>query len=62
MNIKDDKFFEDFLINCWNKGKENNLYNIHKNNEINSLKDSNLRIRTANQILNNNGYNYYINI
>ena len=58
MNIKDDKFFEDFLINCWNKDKENNLYNIHKNNEINSLKDSNLRIRTANQILNNNGYNY----
>ena len=57
MNIKDDKFFEDFLINCWNINKENNVYNIHRNNEINSLKDNNLIIRTANQILNNNGYN-----
>ena len=58
MNIKDDKFFEDYLINCWNIDKEKNVYNIQRNNEINSLKDNNLRIRTANQILNSNGYNY----
>ena len=58
MNIKDDKIFEEFIFNCWNIDNNNNAYSIYKNNELKSLQDNNLRIRTANQILNNNGYNY----
>ena len=58
MSIRDDNLFEEYLINCWDIDKDNDAYNIYKNNELTSLQENNLRIRTANQILNNNGYNY----
>ena len=58
MNVKDDKLFEEYIFNCWNIDNDNNAYSIYKNNELKSLQDNNLKIRTANQILNNNGYNY----
>ena len=56
MSIKDDKLFEEILFNCWNITKEKSVYNNEENNKINSYEESNLRINTANQILNNKGY------
>ena len=58
IGIRDDKFFEDLLINCWNINNEKNIYNIENKNELNLYENNNLRIRTANQILNNKRYNY----
>ena len=51
MSIIDDKLFEDLLTNCWS-------INLEKNYE-NYLDNNSLRIRTANQILNNQKFNYY---
>jgi hypothetical protein len=58
MNIKDDKVFEDLIFNCWNNNKDKNFYDIERSGGLNNIQDNNLRIRTANQILNNKGYNY----
>ena len=58
MSIKDDKVFEDLLFQCWNNNKGKNIYVIERSGGTNNLQDNNLRIRTANQILNNKGYNY----
>ena len=61
LTIKDDKEFENILINCWNVDKLNNPKNsdnIKNNSETKYSNDENLRIRTANQIL-NNGFNSY---
>ena len=55
MNIKDDKLFEEILFNCWNISKEKNVYKNEENNKINAYNKDNLRINTANQILNNKG-------
>jgi hypothetical protein len=55
MNIKDDKLFEEILFNCWNISKEKNVYKDEENNKINTYNKDNLRINTANQILNNKG-------
>jgi Ca2+-binding EF-hand superfamily protein len=57
LNIKDDKVFEDLIFNCWNN-KNKNFYDIERTGGLNNIQDNNLRIRTANQILNNKGYNY----
>ena len=61
ISIKDDILFEHLLNNCWKIEKENEVYNNSNNNDINYLEDNNLRIRTANQILNNNLNNYKYN-
>jgi hypothetical protein len=58
ISIKDDKVFEDLLFLCWNNNKDKKVYEIERNGGLNNLQDNNLRIRTANQILNNKGYNY----
>lgn len=58
LSIKDDKVFEDLLFHCWNNNKDKNIYDIERSGGLNNLQDNNLRIRTANQILNNQGYNY----
>jgi Ca2+-binding EF-hand superfamily protein len=58
ISIKDDKAFEDLLFLCWNNNKDKNVYDFERNGGLNNLQDNNLRIRTANQILNNKGYNY----
>ena len=54
ISIEDDIIFEHLLKSCWNIDNQNDIYNTSKNNELNNLKDNNLIIRTANQILNNN--------
>ena len=53
MSIKEDKDFENLLNNCWDVTRQN-IYKNEENNKLNSLKDNNLRIQAANQILNNN--------
>ena len=58
LSIKDDKVFEDLLFHCWNNNKDKNIYENERSGGLNHLKDNNLRIRIANQILNNKGYNY----
>ena len=58
LSINDDKVFEDLLFLCWNNNKDKNIYDIERSGGLNNLQDNNLRIRTANQILNNQGYNY----
>ena len=58
MCIKDDKAFEDLLFHCWNNNQDKNVYDIERSSGLNNLQDNNLRIRTANQVLNNKGYNY----
>ena len=53
LSINDNREFENLLINCWNVDKSNNSNYINSFNEGNYSNNDNLRIRTANQILNN---------
>ena len=56
MSIKEDKLFEDLIFNCWNNINVNNISNNEKYNGFDSFDNYNIRIQTANQILNKKTY------
>jgi len=59
LSIKDDYFFENMMLNCWNIGNSNNN-GLNRNNDggNNYGYDRNIRARTGQQIMNMNNRGY----